>query len=255
MTASALAHRFADLHRAEAPLVLYNIWDAGSAAAVAAAGAPAIATGSWGMARAQGYPDGEVMPLDQVLHTVAQIVSTVEVPVTLDFEGGYATDPETLTRNTVQVIEAGAVGVNFEDRVVGGAGLYDPDTHCTRIAALRAAADASDVALFINARCDLFFQKDITPEDHSDQMTEAVERAQAYARAGANGFFVPGLSDPDLIKTLCQAVPLPVNIMATPASPDAQVLGSWGVARVSHGPFPFRAAMAQLQEAATEVYR
>ena len=241
------SHIFAALHVKGTPLVLHNVWDAGSAKAVAEAGAPAIATGSWGVAAAQGYGDGQALPLADVLRTAKQIVNAVDVPVSVDFEGGYAVTPNAVAENLRHLLDTGVVGINFEDQMVGGAGLHTVDDQVQRIAALRAVADAADVQLFINARTDVFFQKDSAP--HADLMADAVARAKAYADAGANGIFVPGLKQVDLIREFCAAHSLPTNIMRLGDAVDVATLAGCGVARVSHGPGPYIAAMSSLTEA------
>ncbi len=242
------ARHFEKLHVNGDPLVLYNIWDAGSAKAVAEAGAAAIATGSWSVAGAQGYPDGEAIPLDMLEMIVRRIVDAVDLPVTIDFEGGYGPEPDAVARNAARIMEAGAVGINFEDRIVGGDGLYDIDAQTARIAAIRRSADERQLPFFINARTDLFLQT--SAENHGDRLTAAKERSVAYRDAGGSGFFAPGLLDESLIADLCEASPLPVNIMMTKAAPPVARLAELGVARVSHGPSPFRSAMASLQERA-----
>ncbi|SLN60259.1 Carboxyvinyl-carboxyphosphonate phosphorylmutase [Falsiruegeria litorea R37] len=249
MTQSDTARTFADLHRPGTPLILYNAWDAGSAKAIAKAGAPAIATGSWSLAHAQGFDDGQDMPLEFALHILARITTSVDLPVSFDFEAGYTDDLGTLATNMERVIAAGAVGVNFEDRVIGSAGLLAVSSQAERIATLRRAAQSTDVPIFINARCDIFFQG-AKPEAHPELMAEAIERAQAYAQAGADGFFVPGLVTPELIGGICAATSLPVNIMQTGNAPDHQTLADLGVARISHGPAPYLTAMAGVTEAA-----
>src|SRR3954470_10261908 len=113
------ARDFAALHVRGQPLVLYNAWDVGSAKAVEAAGAQAIATGSWSVAAANGFDDGEALPLDRVIDIASRIVAAVRVPVTLDFESGYARGGATLEANIEQVIGAGIVGINFEDQIIG----------------------------------------------------------------------------------------------------------------------------------------
>ena len=118
------AQDFAALHVPGNPLVLYNIWDAGSAAALAKAGAVAVATGSWSVAEAQGYGDGEQLPLSHLVQIVERIAQTVDVPLSVDFEGGYAIGGAELTENVARIVAAGAVGINFEDQIVGGTGLY-----------------------------------------------------------------------------------------------------------------------------------
>jgi 2-methylisocitrate lyase-like PEP mutase family enzyme len=135
MNQSEKAARFAALHVKGAPLLLYNAWDAGSAQSILDAGAKAIATSSWAVAEAQGYRDGEAIPVGLVEQIVARIAGTIEVPVTVDFEGGYSDDDTVLAENVSRLLELGVVGVNFEDRVVQGVGLYAVDRQAHRIAA------------------------------------------------------------------------------------------------------------------------
>ncbi|HSX62514.1 MAG TPA: isocitrate lyase/phosphoenolpyruvate mutase family protein, partial [Tahibacter sp.] len=206
------AKTFRSLHVAGRPLVLFNVWDAGSAKAVADAGAPALATGSWSVAAAHGYPDGEQIPLDTALANLRRIVATAKLPVTFDVESGYGETPAEVGRTIAAAIGAGAIGCNLEDSFPADGSLRPVDAAAARIAQARAAADRSDVAFFINARCDVFFQK---PADaHDAAMVEAaLERADAYAKAGADGVFVPGLVDAGLIAKIAAASPLPVNVM------------------------------------------
>ena len=242
------AERFKALHITGEPLVLFNIWDAGSAKAVEDAGAKAIATGSWSVAAAHGYPDGEALPLELAVENIRRIVSAVSIPVTLDLEGGYAADADGLRKNITRVIEAGAIGINFEDQVVGGEGLYSITEQSERIAAIREAADKADVPLFINARTDVFLKS--MPGPHmSEHVDEALERAAAYADAGASGLFAPGLRDADLIGRLCEQSPLPVNIMVMFDTPSVAEMSKLGVARVSYGPGPYRKMIEWLTEA------
>ena len=247
MTQAEKARQFAQLHKPGAPLVLYNIWDAGGAKAVAEAGAKAVATGSWSVAAAQGYGDGEKMPLEFVLQIIERIAATVEVPVTLDFEGGYAESPEELAANIARVIESGAIGINFEDQVVGGTGLHPQEVQAKRIAAIRQAAEAAGVPLFINARTDLFL-KEKDQSKHAGLVAEAMDRAGTYAEAGASGFFVPGLVSPQLISEICKATSLPVNIMMREGAPSIEELGTLGVGRISFGPGPYFTAMKDLAD-------
>ncbi|MBB5516712.1 2-methylisocitrate lyase-like PEP mutase family enzyme [Rubricella aquisinus] len=250
MTQAEKAAAFAALHVKGTPLVLYNIWDAGSAQALAKAGARAIATGSWSVAAAQGFADGQALPMADALRTARQIVTAVDLPVTIDFEGGYAEAPVAVANNVSALLDTGAVGLNFEDQRVGGEGLHDMAEQAARITAIRAMADARGIALFINARTDLFLKADRA--DHAGLIEQAIARGHAYADAGASGFFVPGLQDIELIEQVCAGVSLPVNVMHLPDLPDTSTLGSAGVARISHGPFPYRAAMAALGLAAKD---
>ncbi len=140
---------------------------------------------------------------------------------------------------------AGAVGCNFEDRIIGGEGLVPADEQCDRIAAIRAAAGPD---FFINARTDVFVKA--APEQHANLFDEALARARAYADAGASGLFLPLLLDEALIARACAESPLPVNILAWPGAPSIRRMAELGVARVSHGGAPHRMAMEALGEAA-----
>lgn len=240
------------LHVPGSPVVLYNIWDAGSAGAVAKAGAKALATGSWSVAEAQGFRDGEALPLEFLLAIAERIVATNDLPLTVDFEGGYAIAPEAVTLNVERLISAGAVGLNFEDRVVKGKGLHAIADQAARIRAVRAAGEQTGTPIVINARTDLFLQS--KPEDHASHLTEALERAAAYAEAGGDSFFVPGLADPDLIQKVCAACPLPVNVMLRDVNAQIAPLAALGVGRISFGPAPYATAMNGITEQAKAFY-
>jgi 2-methylisocitrate lyase-like PEP mutase family enzyme len=237
----------AALHVPGDPLILFNVWDAGSAVAVARAGAKAIATGSASVAGANGLDDGETVPLELVLANAARIAASVELPVTIDFEGGYGATAADVERSVAALGRTGAVGLNLEDQRLGGAGLHAIDHQCARIAAAAASG------LWVNARTDLFIQADRSTHNRP-LLNLALERASAYAAAGARSFFAPLLTDPALIGDLCRDSPLPVNIMAMPGCPDAAELARLGVARISHGPGPWRAAMAFLEDEAKAAF-
>jgi 2-methylisocitrate lyase-like PEP mutase family enzyme len=247
MTSTAdRARSFAALHVPGDPLVLFNVWDAGSARAVAAAGAKAIATGSASVAMANGFADGQEVPMDFALANAARIVASVELPVTVDFEGGYAADPTGIETNVGALVQTGVVGCNFEDQVVGTDQLYSIEEQAARIAAVRRAAGPD---FFINARTDLFLK---TPQETHDEalVDQAIERAGAYAEAGASGYFVPMLGDLRLLERVCAASPIPINFMTYPGCPSNAEVAATGVARISHGPFPHMALMKQLEAAA-----
>lgn len=248
---SEKAALFAALHRPGDPVILYNIWDAGSAKAVAVAGAKAIATGSASVAAANGFGDGEGLPIEVALANAARIAAAVDLPVTVDFEGGYALVPDEVAANVARLAETGAIGCNFEDQVVGGDSLHPIAEQAARIAAIRAAVG---VDFFLNARTDIFLQA--KPDTHDDTKVDAaIERAEAYADAGASGFFVPGLANLALLERVCAAAPIPVNFMAFPGAPSAADVAGVGIARISHGPFPHMDAMKALTEAAEAFYR
>ena len=236
---------FAALHVPGDPVVLYNIWDTGSALAVAAAGARALATGSHPVGEAAGFGDGEKVPLDFVFANARRILAAVDLPLTVDFEGAYSTDPGEAAANVAALKESGAVGCNFEDQVIGGKGLHPVDAQVARIRAIRAAVGDD---FFINARTDLMIKE----QDDGTLIDRVIERGKAYAEAGASGFFVPRIAEPADIERVVRAVPLPLNAIAFPGAPDKTVWAEAGVARISHGPFPHRALMARLTEMAKE---
>ncbi|SFS91294.1 2-Methylisocitrate lyase, PEP mutase family [Sulfitobacter marinus] len=246
MNQSEKARHFKSLHVKGAPVVLYNIWDAGGANALSKAGAAAVATGSWSVAAAQGYDDGEAIPLAFMMQIVERIAQATDLPLTVDFEGGYSSDPKQVAENTRKVIKAGAIGVNFEDRVVQADGLYSILTQVARIKAMRQAAASEGVPLFINARTDLFLGTD--QARHPEQIAEAIDRAAAYAEAGADGYFVPGLTDLALIEQVVDQVSLPVNVMMRGDLASLKAIANVGVARASYGPGPYFSAMSDLTE-------
>jgi 2-methylisocitrate lyase-like PEP mutase family enzyme len=235
---------FAALHVPGDPVILYNIWDVGSAQAVMRAGAKALATGSHPVADANGWPDGEGVPIDFALANVKRIVDSTELPLTVDFEGAYSDDPDQGADNVVRLAATGAVGCNFEDQVIGGEGVHPITLQAKRIEAIRRAVGDQ---FFINARTDLYLQS----QSHDSALVEqAIERGKAFADAGASGFFVPRLSDAEQIEWIIREVPLPLNLIAFPGAPPKADWASAGVARISHGPHPHRALMAKFEEMA-----
>lgn len=251
-TQAAKAETFHRLHVPGNPLVIFNAWDAGSASAIAAAGALAIGTGSWSVAAAHGYPDGEQLPLALAIANVERIVRAVkQLPVSLDLESGYGPRPQDVANSVSMAVAAGVVGINLEDGFPDESGMHGIEVQVERIRAARAAAASLGVPLYINARTDCFLQA--APDRHDEAMVEAaLQRAAAYAAAGASGLFVPCIFKPDHIRAVCAGTPLPVNVMMMPTLPPRAELARLGVARISHGPGPYRAAMASLEQAARE---
>jgi 2-methylisocitrate lyase-like PEP mutase family enzyme len=246
----ARVEAFRQLHVPGKPIILYNIWDAGSAKAVAKS-AKAIATSSWAVAKSHGFEDGERFPYQLAVQNLREIVAAVELPVTFDIESGYAEAPSQVADSISLAINAGAVGCNFEDSVPATGAIRDLVTQVARIQGARKAANAAGIPLFINARCDLFFQGDSVPHDDK-LLSEVFERVHAYADAGADGLFVPGLAKISLISQLTKKSPIPVNILAS-SSTSLQVLAENGVARVSFGAAPYIEALRALEQGARAV--
>jgi len=249
-TQQQYAETFRDLHRTGDPLILFNAWDVAAAKAIAKA-SPAVATSSWAVASALGYTDGEDVPLDMVTGLVARMTAGVSVPVSIDLEAGYGETPDAAAKSVTKILKAGAIGINIEDGLSGGKRqLVSLEQHAAKIKAVRDAAQKLGISLFINARTDPFLLKFGSPDEC---LNEAAKRAKAYADAGADGIFVPGLTDLALIEKLVQLTPLPINIMVTQGVPEISDLARVGVRRVSLGPWPMMAAMRVIEEAAAAV--
>jgi len=242
---------FRQLHRGPKTLLLPNVWDVASARLVEEAGYPALATTSAGVAFSLGYPDGQKISREEMLARVARIVKAVRVPVTADAEAGYGNRPQDAAATAKGVIEAGAVGMNFED----GTGdathpLVDLSLQLEKIHAIREATSKTEVPLVLNARTDVYLDTVGEPEKRYEL---ALQRAFAYRDAGADCVFVPGVRDPDTIARLVKDLKCPLNILAVPGSPPVAELEKLGVARVSLGSGPMRATMGLLRRLAEEL--
>jgi 2-methylisocitrate lyase-like PEP mutase family enzyme len=249
-TQVARAARLRVLH-ADGTLRLPNAWDAGSAALIALAGAEAIATTSGGVAWSLGRPDGQRLTRDEMAAQVATIAAAVHVPVTADIEGGYGPGPEDVAATVEAVIAAGAVGVNIEDSRAPGGPLFSPAEQAVRLQAARtASASAGLPGLWINARTDVFLFGIGAPQGRLD---DVLARSAAYAQAGADSLFVPGLTDVQTITSLVKTSPLPVSVMAGPGAPSVAELGAAGVRRVSVGTAITQAAYTLAMRAAAEL--
>src|SRR6478609_1041612 len=239
MTQREKAEELRRLHAAPEPLVLVNAWDAASAKTVAGTpGCRAIATASWSIAAARGFPDGEAIDLDAMLDAVRIVAEAVDLPVTADLERGYGDAGATIAR----ALEAGAVGCNLEDSD-GVGGLVGVEDHVAAVAAARAAGEQAGIPLVINARTDVFLTG-------ANDMDQAVERARAYLAAGADCAFVPGVRDVATLEQLVIRIRGPVSVMGGAGSPPLAELARIGIARVSYGPGPLGVAMAALRSAA-----
>lgn len=249
-----LTHRarlLRSLHEGDDALVLPNAWDAASAALVAKAGARAVATTSGGVAWALGRADGQRLTRTEMADAVGRIAAAVEVPVTADVEGGYGPGPEDVAATVRAVLDAGAVGINLEDSTAPGGPLFTVEAQTERIRAARAAAEAYGVPEFVlNARTDVFLFGVGEPGGRAAAVTG---RARAYAEAGADCLFVPGLLDLDTLRDLAGALSVPVNAMARPGGPGVAELSAAGVRRVSVGTGLAEVAYGAAQRAAADL--
>ncbi|MDR3033418.1 MAG: isocitrate lyase/phosphoenolpyruvate mutase family protein [Kitasatospora sp.] len=232
-------------------LVLPNAWDAASAAVIAQAGAAAIATTSGGVAWSAGRPDGQALTREEMAELVSRIVRVVDVPVTADIEGGYGPSPDDVAATVRAVIDAGVVGVNLEDSRAPGGPLFEVPDQAERVRAARDAAAAAGLPeLWVNIRTDVYLFGIGQPEG---RLADVLSRAGAYADAGADSLFVPGLVDLDVLAMLVKESPLPINVMVWPGAPTVAELEAVGVRRISVGTAIAQAAYGVAQRAATEL--
>lgn len=245
------ATAFRELHHTGGVLLLPNVWDVASARIIEEVGFPAIATTSAGVAFAFGYLDGQRISRSEMLAQVARIARAVKVPVTADVEAGYGDRPEDAAQTARQVIESGAVGMNFEDGTVDPQHpLLDLPLQLERISAIREVAAKSGVPLVLNARTDVYLAQVGSPEGRYDH---TLRRLRAFRGAGADCVFVPGLRDSETIARLVKDVQCPLNILAGPGFPSVSELGKLGVTRVSLGSAPMRATLGLLRRIAGEL--
>ncbi|MGW5122936.1 isocitrate lyase/PEP mutase family protein [Streptomyces sp. NPDC004069] len=244
-TQSAKARLLRSLHTSAAPLALANAWDVASARVIESAGAAAIATTSAGVAWSLGAPDGDVLGRDQALGLISRVAAAVAVPVTADIGGGYGHSAADVAETITGVLAAGAAGVNIED------GSRAPAEFVTRLAAARRTADRAGVEFFLNARVDTYL---LGLGDPDTRLEETLARARLYVDAGADGVFVPGVTDSATIAALAEGISVPLNVMAGPGAPSVAELGALGVARVSVGSGVAQAAYAAARRAARELF-
>lgn len=237
------AQAFHALHRGPDLLILPNAWDAGSARVIETLGAKAVATTSAGLCWSHGYADGHHLPVEVLVATVREITRVVSIPVSCDFEGGYADDPAGAGENVRAVLDAGAVGINIED--AGG----PAELLAAKIAAVRRSAEAAGVDLYINARTDIWLRRML---DGEAAVAEALRRAALYREAGASGLFTAGVVRPDDIAVLAAECGLPLNVMARPGLPKGPALQALGARRISSATGLGRAALAALNAATRE---
>jgi len=224
MSQSAAAFR--RLHGNTSPLRLPNAWDAGSARLFESLGATAIATTSAGVAWALGYQDGRVLPVNEAVAAVSRMARVLKIPLSVDVENGYSDNPQKVADSVMRVVDLGVAGINIED------GSDEATLLASKIEAIRSALSKSGTDLFVNARCDVFLAGLV---GKARLVEESISRGKLYARAGADGFFLPGIQDSGHIEAVVGGVSLPLNAMAWPGLANAVELGKLGVRRLSAG--------------------
>ena len=228
-----------------------NAWDAYSARLFETQGCEAVATSSAGLANALGYADGEDVDPEELFAALRRIVRVAQTPVSADLEAGFGTDAAAAVATVERALEAGAVGGNLEDFDPRAEDVISTDAHVERIRAVKARSVALGAPFFVNARTDLLLHE---LGDEATRVERTIERLRAYAAAGADGVFAPGVTDGATIRRIAQAVDAPFNVLAVPSSPSVAELAEFGVARISLGSWPARIAFGAAREAARELY-
>jgi 2-methylisocitrate lyase-like PEP mutase family enzyme len=239
---------FLQLHKGPTPFLLGNIWDVNSAKIFEKAGYRAIGTSSQAMAASQGYEDGEKMPFDTLLQLARQVVKTVDIPLTVDIEGGYSRSAAKIIEHIKKLHDAGVIGINLEDTVVGASRTLQPLPAFQKT--LSSVADhlsRNHLKMFLNIRTDGFLLGMPTA------LKETIERSLSYKDAGANGIFVPCITEINDIKAVVNATDLPVNVMCMPSLPNFDELRRLGVKRISMGPFVYSYTNKKTAEAVSTI--
>lgn len=232
--------KFKKLHQQDSPLILGNVWDGHTAQLAEKAGFKALGSSSHAIANLLGYPDGQKISFKELAFMVKRIVQATTLPVSVDFEAGYASDPKKVVDYAQQLEDLGVVGINIEDGIVkkGVRTLPPAKDLAKKIKAIRKKTN-----LFINARADTFTTK------HENALEEAIERARMYADAGADGIFIPLIEKAADIRQLTEAIPLPLNVFLTPQLSRQKNLANWGVKRISLGGTIYDWLVPQLETA------
>jgi len=240
---------FTDLHKNETPLIICNVWDVSSAKAAKDAGFQTIGTSSGAIASMLGYQDGEEMSFEELLYIVERITKSIDLPLSVDLEAGYSRNPLQIAQHIEQLSALGVVGVNLEDSLVEKKRQLVKATEFTEtLSKLSSSLKEKGLSTFLNIRTDPFLL------GHPQALDETIERARLYEAAGANGLFVPCITQEADIKALISATSLPVNVMCMPDLAAFASLQSWGVSRISMGNFVFNTAEAYMQKLLTNIH-
>ena len=232
--------KFYQLHHQPQPLVVANAWNAKSALLIEKAGFDAIATSSGAIADSLGYKDGENIPFAELLYIIKRIKATTTIPLSVDMESGYTKDLSVLNGHIQQLIDTGVAGINLEDNQ--GEELY-----LSKLSSIKNYLLKTNQQLFINARTDGFLQKIDNPLENT------IRRAKLYEDAGADGLFVTGVQDEEIIKTIVAATPLPVNVVGVSKLASVELLAGWGIKRISMAGILYSAGYKNIEEILTTI--
>ena len=249
------AELFLKFHHDKEILVLLNSWDIGSSKLIEACGYKAIATTSMGIAASLGYPDCQVIKLEEMIDAITGIVNGVQVPVTVDIEAGYGNNLNEIIDSVKKIIATGVVGINIEDSINLNPVLIDEMEFCERISAIRSLSESLGFHLVINARTDSFYT---SSGSLREKLSESIKRGNKYREAGADCIFVQPVWEKETIATLVKEINAPVNILANPAigaglPPSVRELQDLGVARLSLGSSVMKATLALIKKVADEL--
>jgi len=227
--------KFTDLHQSAGLFVLPNAWNAKSALLFQEKKFPAIATSSAAVANSLGYEDGEEMPFNDYLFIINRILSSVQIPLSVDMEMGYGTSDEKIYTNVLKLIDLGVAGINIEDSIINKSGrvLNDARIFAKTIEYIKNKLESKKLNLFINIRSDAYIL------NVENKRKETIDRLNIYKTTGADGIFLPCIRNEDDIAEVIDNTKLPLNVMCVPGLPGFEVLNKLGVKRVSMGPFLF----------------
>lgn len=238
------AKQFREMHHANEPLLIGNVWDATSARVMERCNIKAIGTSSAAVAETLGYSDGEQMTFDEYMFVIEHIARATSLPLSVDIESGYGESPEAVAANVERLAALGVVGINIEDSIVrdGVRSLQDMVEFASKLKAIIQLVQARSIDLFVNLRCDAF----LLPG--ADPLGEALARAKAYATTGADALFLPCITRIEDIGMMVTSSPLPVNVMCMPQLPPFDELKRAGVCRISMGNFVSKVALADMEK-------
>lgn len=227
---------FKQLHQQNKPLYLGNVWDVQSALLFEQFGYRAIGTSSTAIAESLGYTDGEEMSFDELYSIVSDIKKRTSIPLSVDIEAGYSRKQEVIVDNINALYDLGVSGINLEDSICekNSRRIVDPEAFSVTLASIKNVLSQRHIDIFLNVRTDPFIMGLDSP------LQQTLARAKMYEKSGADGLFVPCVTEEKAIETIVKSVDLPVNVMAMPNLPAFPTLEKLGVKRISMGPFFYR---------------
>lgn len=240
---------FKALHQQDTPLILANIWDVESAKTFESLGYQAIGTSSQALATANGYQDGEQMPFELLVTLTEKVIKTVNIPFTVDLEGGYARSLGGITAHIKQLADLGISGINIEDTIMGQSREFQSvQAFSDLLLGIANFISKHQLKVFLNVRTDGFLL------GKEDALKETLLRTKSYENAGASGIFVPCITEKSAIQAVVSSTNLPVNVMCMPDLPNFNELTLLGVKRISFGPFLFNKAYQGAKQVAQQIF-